>query len=348
MEEFSSVDISLGGAQHFEKPAVAQGYAIAGRFISVESTDLESAQLFRHYFADWHVSPIPTGEDFQPDATIVVKTNTPPRAPSHVPSFEVAEGGVCRTDASIYYFQSNGSVVSVQGETPDRVEVWITPNEPGRDSRALARLVFNAAMSAMRRCGLYELHSAGVVSPGGEGILVIGPSGSGKSTLATTLASAGWQYLSDDTTLLYENDGRVKAHALRRLFALKDASRSTASQAALQSAASTVVPFDPLKKRFEPSVVFPSRFTRSCTPSTLVFSQISNEAKSRARRLSPAQSMARLLRMCPWACYDKSVAASHLNILARLARQANGFELLAGEDLLNDPDFAGRFLSELR
>ena len=347
MEELISVDISLGTAQHFEKPAVALGYAIAGRFISVECTDTESAQLFRHHFAGWHISPIPTGEEFQPDATIVVRTGTPPRAPSHVPLFEVAEGGVCRTDASTYYFQSNGSVVSVRGETSDRVEVWITPNAPGRDSRALARLVFNAAMTAMRRCGLYELHSAGVVSPNGEGILAIGPSGSGKSTLATTLASAGWQYLSDDTTLLYADDGRVKAHALRRVFALKDESRSTASQEALQSVAWTVVPFDPLKKRFEPSVVFPSRFIQSCTPSTLLFPLVTNEAKSRARHLSSLQTMARLLRMCPWACYDKSVAASHLSTLARLARQANGFELFAGEDLLHDPDFAARLISEL-
>jgi hypothetical protein len=35
-------------------------------------------------------------------------------------------------------------------------------------------------------------------------------------------------------------------------------------------------------------------------------------------------------------------------VLGKLARQARGFELLAGEDLLKDSDFAGRFLSGLR
>jgi hypothetical protein len=53
--------------------------------------------------------------------------------------------------------------------------------------------------------------------------------------------------------------------------------------------------------------------------------------------------MARLIRMCPWACYDKTTAEAHLEVLGELARQADGFELYAGADLLNS-ERASEFL----
>ena len=347
MEELISVDPSVGASPHFERPAFANVYAIAGRLICVESPDKESSDLFRHYFTGWHMSPVQERKDPHPNATIVVRNSTAPTAPTHVQSFDVAEGGVCRTDNSIYFFENHGSVVTADGDNPARVDVWIKQDEPAREGRAIAQLIFNAAMTAMRRCGLYELHAAGVVAPSGAGVLIIGPSASGKSTLATTLASAGWQYLSDDSVLLYENGSRVSAHALRRVFALTEASRSVASNLALQSAATTVAPFDALKKRFEPSVAFPRRFAESCVPAALLFSRVTNEPETSVRELSPSETMAQLLRMCPWACYDKPVAESHLSVLAKLTRQAKGFELLAGEDLLHDAEYAGRLVTGL-
>ena len=60
-----------------------------------------------------------------------------------------------------------------------------------------------AVCAALRRFGMFELHSAGVVHPVSErAFSIIGPSGSGKSTLALHLAIAGWPYLSDDELLL--------------------------------------------------------------------------------------------------------------------------------------------------
>jgi len=53
-----------------------------------------------------------------------------------------------------------------------------------------------------------------------------------------------------------------------------------------------------------------------------------------------------LLRMCPWACYDKATAGAHLEVLGELARQADGFELLAGADLLNSKRASEFLLSQ--
>jgi hypothetical protein len=54
--------------------------------------------------------------------------------------------------------------------------------------------------------------------------------------------------------------------------------------------------------------------------------------------------MARLIRACPWASYDTAIAVPNLDLLSRLARQAKGFDLAAGKDLL-EPGHASRVIS---
>jgi hypothetical protein len=61
------------------------------------------------------------------------------------------------------------------------------------------------------------------------------------------------------------------------------------------------------------------------------------------QKLTQAETMTRLLRACPWATYDTSIAGANLKLLSSLARQANGFNLSAGRDLL-DPGHASLFL----
>jgi hypothetical protein len=110
---------------------------------------------------------------------------------------------------------------------------------------------------------------------------------------------------------------------------------------------SEAVPFDPLKRRFKPHTIFPEGFSESCVPRAVFFPVITDERVSRARRLTQAGTMRELLRMCPWACYDRPAAATHLGLLARLARQAAGFELHAGRDLLGDARYSSQYLRGL-
>jgi ABC-type polar amino acid transport system ATPase subunit len=56
----------------------------------------------------------------------------------------------------------------------------------------LARVGSFAVCAALRRYGLFDLHSAGVVEPESDSaVLIVGPSGSGKSTLALQLVNSG-------------------------------------------------------------------------------------------------------------------------------------------------------------
>jgi hypothetical protein len=331
-----------------ERPAFADFYAVAGRFICVEAEDESAAAAFRQYFVGWHVEALGGGTDARPDARIKVYADgeTAPPSPDAFDSFEVAGGGVCRTDGRTYFIETDGSVIRVRGESPTTVEVWMGEGRTSREGAAAARLIFNASMTAMRRCGLFELHAAGAVEPeGGAGVLFVGPSGSGKSTTTTQLAAAGWRYLSDDTLLLCDSGERVEALALRRVFAVTEPTVSTSALAGREEFLTDPVPFDPSKVRFEPQTVFPGGFQQSCAPRAIFFPLITRETESRTRRLSQAEAMASLIRICPWAGYDKPAARAHLGTLAKLARQAEAHELLAGTDLLGDPAKASSFFN---
>ncbi len=342
LETVFESDSSVGAAGYSQRPAFATSYAVAGRFVSVETSDAEIHELLERYFAGWYVAPVT--QEVKPDVRMVIHTtDDQPEPRADQTWFEVAEGGRCCTDGRIYFFENNGSRVIAGHRDSAIVEAWIGNGAESRERSALARLIFNAAMVAMRRCGLYELHAAGVVDPTGQGFLIVGPSGSGKSNLAAQLAAAGWQYLSDDSVLLFSRDGTVHAHALRRMFALTDESFSAAGVGKSNSIEVTVAPFDPLKKRFEPARVFPGRFARESTPAKVLFSRLEDTTTSRLQSLNRSDTMARLIRMCPWACYDQATANAHLDVLAQLARQVEGYELFAGTDLL-DSKRASEFL----
>ena len=346
MEKVIGPDLTVGALGYSERPAFANLYAVAGRFISIESADHQFAELFHCYFEGWYVDPVDERKNVLPDARIwVTEASEPPKLPSNLESFEVGEGGVCRTDTQNYFFENYGSAVRAGNGRPSCVEVWIGKTPRARERAALARLIFNASMTALRRCGLFELHAAGVAAPDSDaGVLVIGPSGSGKSTLATQLATAGWRYLSDDSLLLYSSNEGVEARALRRVFALREETLLASGIGNLEIVATEIQPFDPLKKRFVPQSVFPDNFIEVCVPKTMFFSRITNQSTSSTQPLSQSETMARLIRMCPWACYDRPAAESHLSVLGELARQARGYDLFAGRDLFGDPEYAGRYL----
>jgi hypothetical protein len=328
-----------------ERPAAASFYAVAGRFICVEAGYPDAALLFRRYFAGWHVSALEGAADVELDATIVVRPGPVPDAPRGLETFETAGGGACHTDGATYFFESNGSAVRVGAESPRRVEVWFGSSPAARERAATARLIFDASMTALRRCGLFELHGAGLVEPeSGAGVLFVGPSGSGKSTLATRLAGAGWHYLSDDSLLLRARGPLTEALALRRQFAVTEPTVAAGVLEGFEDRLSAPAPFDPLKRRFEPQEIFPERFADACVPRAVCFPTVTGEESSAARRLTQAETMRQLLRVCPWACYDRPAAAAHLGVLAGLARQAAGFELRAGTDLLRDAGHASRFV----
>jgi len=328
------------------RPATVSFYAVAGRSICVEADEAWAAKLFDLHFSGWHFKR--SEANANPSASIRVFDTPPPELPRGLESFELTPGGRCHTDGLTYHLAYDDSLVSVGCGAASSIKVWIGRRESSRREAALARLVFNAAMAAARRCGLYELHAACVVAPArGTGVLFLGPSGAGKSTLTAQLASAGWGYLSDDSLLLYESGERAEVHALRRAFSVTEQTVSAGSLAGFEDSLNVPAPFDPWKRRFDPLEIFPEGYAETCTPSAIIFPSVTNVRASRAEGLGQREAMALLIRMCPWAGYDRAAARAHLGALSRLAKSCRAFRLHAGTDLFGDAARTARFVAAL-
>jgi hypothetical protein len=329
-----------------ERPALANSYTVAGRSVFITADDSWSAELFERHFAGWHFSRTVQALPPEASATISVRVAPPPAIPDGLEVFEIASGGLCHTDGQVYYFENDGSIIRVGADGAPLVEVWVGENPSARRGAALARLVFNASMAAARRCGLFELHGASVVEPSKRaGVLFVGPSGSGKSTLTTQLAFAGWGYLSDDSLLLCSQGRVVEAHALRRAFSVAEPTINAAGLADFGNVLTEPLPFDPLKRRFDPRALFPEGFAESCVPAALFFPVVTGERLSRTEPLARTEVMALLLRMCPWACYDRPAAHEHLQVLSRLAQRCVAHRLLAGRDLFGNAGLTAEFIA---
>lgn len=319
-----------------DRPASSSFYAVAGRLLFIETADLRLGPLIERLFAGWQLTPVPAND--QPaNICISFSLGKTPQIPDNLQHFEIAEGGRCYTDGADYYLALGDSLLWLQNGSPVIVNVWLA-ELPVADDPLLARITSFAVCAALRRFGLFELHSAGVVHPATEkGVLIIGPSGSGKSTLALQLALAGWPYMSDDELLLSVVDDAVEARGFRSFFAVTSA---TADTIGIQRGDES----ERLKTCFVPEVVFGSAHRTSAVPGALFFIRLSGEEKTEVVKLSQAETMTRLIRACPWATYDAAIASANINLLSKLARQTSAFNLRAGRDLL-EPNYAADLLT---
>ena len=313
--------------QVFDRPASQAFYSVAGRLLFTECDNPELRNLIVDLFTGWQLSPI-TLPDRSPDIRINFSGGETLQRVLHGPDqFEIAEGGRCYTDDGGLRLELSGAVVQLVNGSSVAVHVSFA-ELPRLGDPMLGRAASFAVCAALRRYGLFDMHSAGVVETGTDnGVLIIGPSGSGKSTLALQLVTSGWSYLSDDELLLSLTAGVVEARGFRSFFAVSEAGAR-------------------LKQCFDPELVLGSKRTARATPRALLFTHLNGESRSELSRLTQAETMTRLIRACPWATFDKSIASANLELLSALARQARAFDLSAGRDLLN-PDLAGPFMRQI-
>lgn len=325
----------------FARPAFSVVYAIAGRRLLIEAQDAWSAQVVSTLFDGWFLHLLPTNGRASQDVTIKIRCGeSPPPVPEGFTAFEIALGGICHTDGRTFHLAFNGSSIIIGSGRPSYVDVWIRERyDVG--SKFLSQIISQSFSAALRRCGLFELHSAGVVAPGhNKAVLIAGSSGSGKSTLTLQLAARGWNYLSDDTVLLEQGRHGIEVHALRRFFALTEQTIEAVQLPGLVSRASGL-----LKERVTPRDLFPQGQIQRCRPGTIFFTMLTGVAESRVMRLTAAEAMTRLIRLCPWAAYDKPTAGKHLRVMAALARDCVAFDFHAGTDVLKAQSRAADLLA---
>ena len=309
-------------------------YTAAGRTIFIDACDDWSYQAISQVFAGWFLNPIHDKAEPQPDLTLRVRCGVPaPVVPVGLSRFEITNSGVCHTDNQSYYLKFDESLIVFGPGEANEVELWV--DQPyDVSSRSVAQLISHALSPGLRRCGIFEIHSAAVIPPGDkQAILIAGPSGSGKSTLTSQLASCGWDYLSDDILLLLRDADEIRLNAFRRFFAL-----TAETIAAVQLPQLTLKAGDlGVKARVTPEDHFQTSPVQQSTPHSIIFPGITSETQSKLVSLSPAGAMTRLLRLCPWASYDKPTSKEHLGVLGKLAHTVSAFDLLGGTDVLRAP-----------
>ena len=306
------------------RPASQAFYTVAGRLLFTESVNAQLRKLIELLFAGWQLSPVSL-TDKTPDIRInFFCGDKRPRIPDNLNQFEIAGGGQCYTGGGELYLALQDAMVHLRETKPLAVDVWFA-ELPGQGNPLPATATSFAVCAALRRFGMFDMHSAGVVEPESEkGVLIVGPSGSGKSTLALQLALSGWPYLSDDELLLSLVDGVVEARGFRSFFAV---SREKAG----------------LKHCFEPDVSFGLKRMSQARAGIVLFVSVGGGAKSEIRKLTQVEGMMRLIRACPWATYDTSIASANLEVLSTLARQTVAFEVFAARDLL-EPNYAAELI----
>ena len=190
-------------------------------------------------------------------------------------------------------------------------------------------------LKLLRPLGLYSLHAAGLISPTGQGLLLIGASGCGKSTLTISLMRQEWRYVSDDAVLLRLLGEAVEALTLRR-HAYLDAD-ATAGSADLPFGAEVPDTAGKLRRRVHLEQAFPGQLASTCLPQVLLFPTIVPKPHSALFPLDRPRALQHLLTQSGPQLFDRRTMGPHLEVLKRLVQQAVTFELQAGRDLYEQP-----------
>ena len=172
-------------------------------------------------------------------------------------------------------------------------------------------------------------------------MLIAGESGSGKSTLTLHLAAAGWNFLSDDSIVLITRPQGIETRGLRKFFAL---TRQTMAAVPFEAALPSSTPVA-WKRRISPEHLFPHGQVKSAFAGSIIFPAVTHDSESRIVPLESSETMQHLMRLSPWACYDKPTAAANLKVFEALARDVAAYDLFAGKDLLGNSDLTASIVS---
>ncbi|HEV7684280.1 MAG TPA: hypothetical protein VGO68_19360 [Pyrinomonadaceae bacterium] len=339
MSEVSSVGGSAGldPGQRESASTFVRYYSVADRILGIKGVDEPVLNLAHDFLSGYYFKQTNLSATDQPVHLIEIHKSQPPVLSPAVSSFEI-EDGRCFSTRDQITLEVNGSTIIIGPPQLRRTDIWLSESTAGRHPLALNNVILYAVQGALRRAGLYQFHAGCVVSKkAGGAILLVGDSGSGKSTLTATLLLNGWRFVSDDNLLLRESAAGIEAWALRRYFTFDQATLKACQLDVFAEAVGNRVPGKEEKLRFHARRAFPDQFVESCIPGAIVFPQITSKATSHLEPLKQADSLARLIRQCPWATCDAAAAPAHLQVLSKLARQTRSYTLFAGQDVFEQP-----------
>lgn len=340
MQEVLCVGGSARAPSRSTEPSASKAirhYSVADRILCFQGVDEPVLDLVHDFLSGYYFTPVDPIEAGEQPAHLIEIHKAPPSAlPAPESGFEI-EDGHCYPGPQQILLVVNGSTIQIGAPELNRTDVWLSETTAGRHPLALNNVILYAVQAALRRACMYQFH-AGCVLAGDQarGILLVGDSGSGKSTLTATLVQHGWHFVSDDNLLLRDSSNGIEAWALRRYFTFDESTLQACDLLQFKSAVGSRVPGDRNKIRFYARQAFPQRFVEACMPGVILFPTISGKSTSSIEPVSQGDSLARLIRQCPWATCDVAAAPKHLQALTNLVKQTRSYAFSAGRDVFED------------
>ena len=182
--------------------------------------------------------------------------------------------------------------------------------------------------------GLFYLHAAALERQN-IGYLFVAESGAGKTTNALHLVEKGWNYLSDDSVFLQGNGNKkIILHSIPSEFRLNGINEN--SRKHLLKHSFTVPNNDKHFIRMEKA--YPAQYRKHCAPHIIIFPKIVNDGVSRFVPVGKIKALGLLMNESPLIFAKYHQNNNHLEVLKNLINQCVTYRLLAGRDLLHNPD----------
>jgi hypothetical protein len=208
--------------------------------------------------------------------------------------------------------------------------VLLTPAAVARLDECTQSFMVTVLIFLLRRAGWHHVHAATAIDPSGRGWLIAGNGHAGKSTTAALLASRRWPVGTDDIAFLAQAGERVAVHAYRAPIALRQGGYELLNRGGgvfLERRRKVAYWPEELGSQWAPCV----------EPDVLLFPSIGN-GRTEVQPLGAGETLAELVRWSAWVLLEPELAQPHLDLLARLARQARRFRVTLGHDLFTHPE----------
>jgi hypothetical protein len=187
-----------------------------------------------------------------------------------------------------------------------------------------------------KRDGRYHVHAGSAIDSKGRGWMLIGDSSSGKSTTTALLAARGWRVSTDDIAFLEARGDRVAVLGFRSRIALRPGGFKLLGKAG-------GIPLESRGKTgFWPEELG-SSWVQTVEPEIIVFTSIGGD-RTTMSATSPVAAMRELLQWSMWVLFEPTAAQEHLDLLARLGRQARCYHARLAPDLFAAPGALEEFL----
>lgn len=279
---------------------------------------------------EWHVEITPG----RPNSD---EAQAAPEIATHTSGLEIRASGR-------YIYLWNGRSLGRIEPQSDNIHIVLAPERhrigTGLDVDLFLLLTFSL-LSMLQARGHFVLHAAGVVSPGGVGMILVASSDSGKSTLTTALARAGWGYLSDDSLILRDAGRQIVASPFRRDFGLDP--EADALFPGIGKHAETQLT-DAAKWCIDPDLAFPGERVEEISPRLIIIPSIVDQAESSITEVKPADTLIELLSQSSFLTFDRGATAAYMTVLKRLVSSCTCQALAGGRDLRDDPSRITRLL----